>query len=453
MSTTTTPTAPPLTDREAFLKAVERSGLLPPARLAKAAALPARAATAAGAADALVAAGFLTRFQAGRLLAGRIDGFVIDPYVIQEEIGRGPGGRVFKAVHKTMNRTVAIKVLAAGRTRTPAAQEAFRREARAAAKLNHPNVVTAFDANERGDRAYVVTEYVDGPDLEQLVRERGPLPAAEACEIIRQAAVALQYAREEGMAHRGIKPTNLLLARASKTLPGCVVKVADFGLARLAAAADTPVNADTQLPAAAGPTPDYAAPEPAGDHRADLYSLGCVLHFLLTGRPLFPGGAPDETARRHRTEAPVPVERIRPDVPPAVADVVRRLLAKDPNARFQSAAALAARLDILAAGAVAVDDENGFIAFDVPPAAPASGSYHPGYLTGMHPQPPAPATGRHPGDTLADPSPWTALTDEVRPVGGRRRGGVSAVTLLVIALSALTGVMLGANFLLKNLAR
>ncbi|QDU18185.1 serine/threonine-protein kinase [Urbifossiella limnaea] len=443
----TAPAPPPaVTDRQAFLAALCRSGILAPARLAKATAAVPDDATAAAAAAALVAAGFLTRFQAGRLLAGRTDGFVIDPYVIQEEVGRGPGGRVFKALHGSMHRTVAIKVLAAGRTRTPDAKEAFRREARAAAGLNHPNIITAFDASERGERAYVATEYVDGPDLARLVKARGPLPAAEACEIVRQAAVALEYAREQGMTHSGIKPTNLLVARASKTLPGCVVKVADFGISRLAPA-DAAVDTDTQLPAAGAA--DYAAPEAAGDHRSDLYSLGCVFYFLLTGRPPFPGGSAESKASRHRGEFPAPVEAQRPDVPPGVAEVVRRLLAKDPNARYPSAAALAARLDALAGGAG--DEDGGYVAFDVP-AGQASSSYQPGYLTGMNP-PPAPTTGRHApvGETLSDASPWAALTDEVRPP--RRRGGVSAVTLLAVVLSVAGAVALGASLVLKAVAR
>jgi len=397
-------TAPPPTDRAALLDALRASGLLTPAQLAKAAAT-APGVTAGQAAQFLVATGVLTRFQAERLLAGRTEGFVIDPYVIQEQVGRGAVGRVYKATHRAMNRTVAIKVLGADRTRTPAARQAFHREVRAAARLNHPNVVTAYDANEVGDRLYLVMEFVDGPTMDALVADRGPLPVGEACELVRQVAVGLQHAHEHGMTHRDIKPANLLVARASKTLPGCVVKIADFGIARLAPPPPTAADAPP-APGLLG-TPDYAAPEQAtaphaADHRADLYSLGCVFYFLLTGRPPFAGGPAEGKARRHRQEAPVPVTRLRADVPPAVADIVHRLLAKDPNARFPTAGGLASRLDGLSAGAV-VSDDGTAIDFDLPAAQHGSYSFASGYLTGTH-APPADA---------AETSPWAQLTDEV----------------------------------------
>ena len=184
------------------------------------------------------------------------------------------------------------------------------------------------------------------------------------------------------------------------------------------------------------------------------YSLGCVFYFLLAGRPPFPGGTAWEKAKRHRAEVPEAIERLRPDVPAGVTDVIRRLMAKEPNARFQSAAAaaLAARLDALAGGAVALDEDGGFVAFDVPAGSQGSVGYHPGYLTGMHPMP-APATGRHAAvtETLPDASPWASLTDEVRPP--RRRGGVSAVALLAVVLSVAASVALGASLVLKALAR
>src|SRR5581483_3759866 len=175
----------------------------------------------------------LTNFQAERLVAGRTDGFHLGAYVIQDEIGRGAAGRVYRAKHRTMNRQVAVKVLASELTRTTAARQAFRREGRAAAQLNHPNVVTAYDANEHAGRFYLVLELVDGPSLEALVRERGPLPVAEAGALIRQAAAGLDHAHAKGMVHRAIQPANLLVARPSKAVPESVVKIADFGIVRL----------------------------------------------------------------------------------------------------------------------------------------------------------------------------------------------------------------------------
>jgi serine/threonine-protein kinase len=395
-----TPTHPH-TDRSALLTAVRNSGLLTPAQLATATkSLPPEARTAARAAECLVAGGYLTRFQADRLLAGRTDGFVIGQYVIQEEVGRGAMGRVYRAKHRTMNRLVAIKVLTPDLTRTPAARQAFQREVRAAARLNHPNIVTAYDANELGDRSYLVLEYADGPTLEALVGEAGPVPVAAACEFVRQAARGLAHAHQMGMVHRDIKPSNILVARASRTGSAWVAKIADFGIARLAPPADNPGPRPARSARGVIGTPDYVAPEQAlypqhADHRADLYSLGGVFYFLLTGRPPFPGGGVREKVHRHVWDEPVRVERLRPEVSPAAAEVVHRLLAKDPDARFQSAAELADRL----AAIVGVDRADG--AFDVP-----DGPVHlyapGGHLVGsdVHVVPA--------GGTF----PWAQLTDE-----------------------------------------
>src|SRR4051794_31260047 len=161
--------APPLADRAAFLNAVAAAGLLAPGPLAKAAAALPPDAAAPRVAEHFVQAGLLTRFQADRLLAGRTDGFVLGQYVILEQVGRGAMARVYKARHRAMNRPVAVKVLSPQLTRTPQARLAFDREVRAAAQLNHPNVVTAYDENEVGDRSYLVLEYVDGPTLDALV--------------------------------------------------------------------------------------------------------------------------------------------------------------------------------------------------------------------------------------------------------------------------------------------
>jgi serine/threonine-protein kinase len=392
--------APPLADRQTFLTALQASGLLTAAQFAKAiAAVPAGATTADAVARFLIAAGFLTQFQADRLMAGRADGLVVGPYAILEEVGRGAVGRVYKAKHRTMNRAVAIKVLAAELTSTAAAREWLQREVRAAARLNHPNVVTAYDANEVGDRFYLVLEFVDGPDLDTLVRQSGPLAVAEACEIVRQAACGLQYAHEHGMVHRDVRPANLLAAKASRTIPGCVVKIADFGIARLA----PPAGESDALG-----TPDFVAPELAhdprlADHRADLYSLGCTFYFLLTGRPPFPDGTAQEKVRRHQFEPPVWVGQLRPDVPPAVAEIVHRLLAKDPNVRYQTAGAVAARLAAPAAGGGAIGDTAGFVTFDLPAVHPGLHSLGSGGLSGTHPV------------AAADTCPWAQLTDDTAP--------------------------------------
>ena len=251
------------TDTPAFLAVLRASGLIPDCLFEKFTTdLP----TDVRPADALVARGHLTRFQADRLLAGRADGFHLGPYVILEQVGRGSMGRVYRARHQTMNRAVAIKVLATTLTNTDAAKQAFQHEVRAAARLNHPNVVTAYDANEVGERFYLVLEYVDGPSLESLVKARGPLPVAEACGYVRQIALGLQYAHELGMFHHHVTPSNVLVTRPTKSHAGGEVKIADFGVGRLRPVA----------------SPDYVAPEQAhdprtADHRADLYALGCGL--------------------------------------------------------------------------------------------------------------------------------------------------------------------------------
>jgi serine/threonine-protein kinase len=306
-----------------------------------------------------------------------------------------------------MYRNVAIKVFSADVTRTTAARQAYHREVRAAARLNHPNIVTAFDANEIGNRFYLVMEYVDGPTVDALVKQRGPLPWPEACELVRQIAVGLQHAHERGMVHRDIKPANLLVAQASPSMPGCVVKIADFGIARL-----IPVEPPTSGPTAGlTGTPDYVAPEQAynsqtADHRADLYSLGCVFYFLLAGQPPFPGGTSAEKVRRHQFEQPLPIERLQPNLPPQVSEIVGRLLAKDPNQRIATAAGLAARLDGLAAAAV-VRDDGGQVNFELPPVQPGPYSFTSGYLTGVHA---LPQTGT---EHAAETTPWSQLTDEI----------------------------------------
>jgi serine/threonine-protein kinase len=297
----------------------------------------------------LVETGRLTKFQAEKLLAGRTDGFILGQYRVLEELGRGGMGRVYKAVHQTMGRFVALKLLAPDLTRTERAREFFEREVKAAAKLNHPNIVTAYDANQAGDRFFLVMEYVDGPNLSQLVREQGPLPVEQACEYIRQAALGLDYAHELGLIHRDVKPSNLLV---QQTNTGPQVKILDFGLA-LVTAADS-AGGDSSLGTAQTVlgTPDYVSPEQAKnqyrvDGRSDLYSLGCTFYYLLTGEPPFTGGTALEKMIRHGSEAPVSVQTKRPGIPDAVAGIVHKLLAKNPKWRYQRGSELAAELAAL----------------------------------------------------------------------------------------------------------
>ncbi len=303
-------------------------------------------------ARALVNGGLLTRFQAEQLLAGRTSGFFLGQYRILEQLGQGGMGRVYKAEHRTMGRVVALKVLAPTLVKTERAQELFLREVRAAALLVHPNIVTAFDAGQGGDRCYLVMEYVNGPNLEQLVRDKGPLPIGQACDFVRQAALGLQYAHQLGLVHRDVKPANLLLHRVEEGGRTCgVVKVSDFGLARLGdRGGDDPVGTILTRPNSVMGTPDYLSPEQARslhktDIRSDLYSLGCTFHYLLTGKVPFPGGTTLEKLLRHSSAPPTPVNELRPSVPAAVAALVARLMAKDPVARFQTPAELAEALE------------------------------------------------------------------------------------------------------------
>jgi serine/threonine protein kinase len=335
-------------DRKTFLANVRRSGLLSEEELRALKKRLPRTYRGRVVARALVRLGVLTKFQAELLLAGRTQGFLVGQYRILDHLGEGGMGRVFKALHQAMNRVVALKVLAPHLVKTEKAQRLFQREVRAAAQLIHPNVVTAYDANQVEGRHYLVMEYVDGPNLDQLVCWQGPLPVGLACDLVRQVADALQYAYETGLVHRDLKPSNILVQPARTPGRGSVAKVLDFGLACLHQGEPAPDSPSGRKNTVLG-TPDFISPEQARNQtsaniRSDLYSLGCTLYFLLTGKVPFPGGSTAEKVVRHCLEEPVPVEQHRPDLPAPVAAVVRRLMAKDPRDRFQTPAELAAAL-------------------------------------------------------------------------------------------------------------
>jgi len=262
-------------------------------------------------------------------------------YVILGVLGAGGMGAVYKARHKVMDRIVALKVIGQALTGNPAAVERFRREARAAAQLTHPNIVAAYDAEQAGTTHFLVMEFVEGDSLARRVKEGGPLPVHEACICARQAALGLQHAFEKGMVHRDVKPHNLM-----RTTDGWV-KILDFGLARFVSetrGADGLTQAGTVMG-----TPDYMAPEQGhnahlADIRADIYSLGCTLYFLLTGQPPFPGGSVMEKLAAHLSRVPRPAHELRLEVPPALSQVIARMLAKSPEDRYQTPAEAARAL-------------------------------------------------------------------------------------------------------------
>lgn len=271
-------------------------------------------------------------------------------YQLLDELGRGGMGRVYKALHTIMGREVALKVISPELVRDPVAIAWFLREVRASTQLNHPNIVMAYDANEADGLYFLVMEYVHGVTLDALVKQKGPLSIPYACALMRQAVLGLQHAHEKGMVHRDIKPSNLLIP-TPKGDPSSevLVKILDFGLARLQGKSKGDTIALRGEAGVLG-TPDYIAPEQsrdihAADIRSDLYSLGCVFYFTLTGRVPFPGDNAMEKLIKHLMEQPEPLEKVRPEVPAELAAIVRRLMAKDPADRYQTPAALARELE------------------------------------------------------------------------------------------------------------
>ncbi len=316
-------------------------------------------------ARAIVKRGWLTAFQIKMLANNRGSDLVLGQYLLLDILGEGGMGQVFKARQRKLDRIVALKVIRKERLSNPDAVRRFQREMHAASQLTHPNIVLAFDADEVGDRQFIVMEYVEGVDLGKMVKQQGALLPAQACDYAAQAASGLQHAHERGLVHRDIKPSNLLVTKppAKPGVPGPttglgsrwgMVKILDMGLARATENSQMDMSGTlTQAGAVVG-TPDYVSPEQARDSRSvdirsDLYSLGCTLYFLLTARVPFPGGTPMEKLFKHQLEPCTPVEQLRPDLPPGVADAVGRLMAKNPADRPQTPADAARLLAPLAA--------------------------------------------------------------------------------------------------------
>jgi serine/threonine protein kinase len=292
----------------------------------------------------LADSGHLTDFQASAVHQGKSDELMLDDYLIMDEIGRGGMGRVYKARHTLMQREVAVKFTLADDPDWDSDQR-FRREVEGLSKLVHPNIVSALDAGYRGKHCYLVMEFVEGTDLAAYIRKQGPMNFSDAIEVMIQAAEGLKYVHRKKIIHRDIKPGNLLFT------PDHTVKVLDVGLARYEQR-DADENVDrtatelTRSGAIVG-TVDYMAPEQAlNSHEvtpaADVYSLGCTLHYLLTGKPPFRqrGKSVLERVVAHR-EMDIPkLSQLVTDVPKDFDPVFSKMLAKDPEERYIDAGEL-----------------------------------------------------------------------------------------------------------------
>ncbi len=366
---------------EKFIDAIERSKLIEADQLSRALADIRSRATPEQLQDAdffaaeLIAANLLTRWQSDNLLKGKHRGFFLGKYKLLGHLGTGGMSSVYLAQHIVMNRRVAIKVLPKARVNDSSYLARFHLEAQAAAALDHNNIVRAYDVDSQtspGDKApthYIVMEYVEGRDLHNIVRQDGPMDYRLAADYIAQAAAGLDHAHEAGLTHRDIKPANLLV-----DLKG-VVKVLDLGLAKFADTDKTSLTIAHDENVLG--TADYLAPEQAlnshsVDHRADIYSLGCTLYYLLTGHAPFPEGSLSQRLLMHQMQMPASISIDRPDAPRDLVEICTKMMQKSAQARFgharDVAAALRAWLDGKPYSSLSFGDSGGGgIASPLPP--------------------------------------------------------------------------------------
>jgi len=294
-------------------------------------------------AERLVRERTLTPYQARRLLGNRHRGLLIGRYVILDRIGAGSMGRVYKAHHIMMDRVVALKVIAPEIASNERAVARFQREMKLVGRLDHLNVVRAFDADQANGMLYIVMEFVPGASLGERLKRRGPIPAPEMIDYAAQAALGLAHAHERGMVHRDVKPSNLLLTEDRR------IKVLDLGLGVLMEPDDAATFA-TADGIAVG-TVDYMSPEQAlgreVDGRSDQFSLGCAMYHLMTGKLAFPGDSPIDRLGRRINSPPRPITELVPDFPVSAARVLEKLMAPKPRDRFESATEAAEALQSL----------------------------------------------------------------------------------------------------------
>ncbi|AMV39429.1 serine/threonine-protein kinase [Planctomyces sp. SH-PL62] len=296
-----------------------------------------------GLAERLVRDRLLTAYQARRLLANKAYGMLVGRYVILDRIGAGSMGRVYKAHHQMMDRVVALKIIAPELSCNDRVVARFQREMKLVGRLDHPNVVRAYDADRANRVLYIVMEYVNGESLGDRLKRSGPIPAAEMIDYAAQAALGLAHAHEQGMVHRDVKPSNILLSEDKK------VKILDLGLGVLMEA-DEGATFATADGIAVG-TVDYMSPEQAlgrdVDGRSDVFSLGCAMYHLMTGKLAFPGESPIDRLGRRINNRHVPITDHLPDFPAAAQRVLDKLMAFKPQDRFQDASEAAEALQSL----------------------------------------------------------------------------------------------------------
>ncbi len=325
----------PKLEASIFVDLVLKSGLVDGKQLAQALSAADQPISDSGiVCSSLINAGLLTPWQSEQLLNGRYQGFFVGKYKMLDKLGRGGMSSVYLAEHLEMGRRVAIKVLTGRLAARPEHLERFRSEARAAARVDHPNIVRAYDVGHEGNVHFLVMEYIQGSDLQQIVTERGPLDCRVAADYIRQAAVGLAHVHRVGMIHRDIKPANLLVDQQG------TIKIVDLGLARLSE--ETREELEDEKGQQVLGTVDYLAPEQSIDSHnvtasADIYSLGCSMYFLLTGKPPFPEGTAVERVRMHRSKDPQNIFALRPDAVPALVAICQKMMAKSPADRYPTA--------------------------------------------------------------------------------------------------------------------
>jgi hypothetical protein len=302
--------------------------------------------------ESLKSAGPLTSYQIRKVRHKRIIDLTLGHFVILDKIGEGGMGKVYKAISGKIPRPVALKVVRPHLMSNKTVLRRYKREASAAAAMDHPNIVTLIDADELDGRYFLAMEYVEGSDLSRLVKENGALPYQEAAEYIRQSALGLQHAHERGLIHRDIKPSNLLVS-GERALPGtdgiAHVKILDMGLVRSIMDNDDVSRTELTRDGTVVGTPDYMAPEQAKnsskvDAKADLYSLGATLFYLLRAQSPFPDGSPIDKLLRHQLDPPPDLKKLRPDLPAGLVAIVNKLLRKKPEERYPNATALATAL-------------------------------------------------------------------------------------------------------------